>query len=241
MGYESAVSTILLATHCCVCGKALRDAISVELGIGPECRHGATGGISTAQQEACNRLTHQASIFATQGDIEGVRRVAEEVRALGLPELAEKIAQRFVNAERKAKIVIVASGDGRSLIVETPFKRSASSDFISAWRSIPGRTYRSGKNVIPVESKPALWALLVRFFPGEFGKGPKGLFRLPESLPAKAPAPVAPSTVKAPAVAPVLEGEAELEEEVEVPVIGTMPSDVPPALRGVYKTAGYNS
>lgn len=234
MGYESAVSTILLATHCCVCGKALRDAISVELGIGPECRHGATGGISTAQQEACNRLTHQASIFAQQGDIEGVRRVADEVRALGLVELGDKIAQRFVNAEKKAKIVIVATGDGRSLVVETPFKRSASSDFIGAWRSIPGRTYRSGKNIVPVESKPALWALLVRFFPGEFGKGPKGLFRLPESLPAKAPAPV-----QATAPAPVAEDEAELVEEATP--VEPMPGDVPPALRSVYRTAGYNS
>ena len=231
MGYESAVSTILLATHCCVCGKALRDAISVELGIGPECRHGATGGISTAQQEACNRLTHQAALFAQQGDIEGVRRFADEVRALGLVELGDKIAHRFVNAERKAKIVIVATGDGRSLAVETPFKRSASGEFIAAWRSIPGRTYRSGKNIIPVESKPALWALLVRFFPGEFGRGPKGLFRLPESLPVKA------------APAPIAEDEAELEEvpEATAAVEEPIPSDVPPALRSVYRTAGYNS
>ena len=25
--------------HCCICGKALTDPISIELGIGPECRH----------------------------------------------------------------------------------------------------------------------------------------------------------------------------------------------------------
>ena len=36
-GYEDAVSTKLLATHCCMCNRPLRDARSVELGIGPIC------------------------------------------------------------------------------------------------------------------------------------------------------------------------------------------------------------
>lgn len=38
MSYENAPSTILLATACACCGRALRDAISVETGVGPECR-----------------------------------------------------------------------------------------------------------------------------------------------------------------------------------------------------------
>lgn len=36
--YENAPSTVLLATHCCACGRALRDAVSVEAGMGPDCR-----------------------------------------------------------------------------------------------------------------------------------------------------------------------------------------------------------
>ncbi len=36
-GYEDAVSTKLLATHCCMCNRPLRDARSVEFGIGPIC------------------------------------------------------------------------------------------------------------------------------------------------------------------------------------------------------------
>lgn len=36
-GYEDAVSTKLLATHCCMCNRPLCDARSVELGIGPIC------------------------------------------------------------------------------------------------------------------------------------------------------------------------------------------------------------
>lgn len=36
--YENAPATILLATHCCVCGRPLCDSDSVEIGIGPTCR-----------------------------------------------------------------------------------------------------------------------------------------------------------------------------------------------------------
>ena len=34
MSYLDAPSTALLATHCAVCGRSLRDAMSVQLGIG---------------------------------------------------------------------------------------------------------------------------------------------------------------------------------------------------------------
>jgi hypothetical protein len=35
--YEAAPATHLLATHCAVCNRALRDATSVERGVGPDC------------------------------------------------------------------------------------------------------------------------------------------------------------------------------------------------------------
>ena len=38
MSYETAPSTILLATHCVACNRPLRDAESVECGMGPDCR-----------------------------------------------------------------------------------------------------------------------------------------------------------------------------------------------------------
>ena len=44
MSYENAPATKMLATNCCCCGRPLVDSMSVELGIGPECRGGATGG-----------------------------------------------------------------------------------------------------------------------------------------------------------------------------------------------------
>jgi hypothetical protein len=38
MSYENDPATALLATDCAVCNRALRDAVSVEAGIGPDCR-----------------------------------------------------------------------------------------------------------------------------------------------------------------------------------------------------------
>jgi hypothetical protein len=181
MSYTAAPACQLLATHCCCCGRPLVDAISVELGIGPECRKGFDGNIDANTQDECNRLTRLAAVAAQNGNVEEVRRLAGEVEALGLSSLADKIRKRFVNAERKAKIIILDNGD--TLIVGTPFRRKDSSDFIEAWRNIPGRRYDRSRNanVVPVAQKGRLWELLRRFFPGEFGTGPKGLFRIPEA------------------------------------------------------------
>ncbi|NDD56027.1 hypothetical protein EBZ39_19545 [bacterium] len=178
MSYTAAPACQLLATHCCCCGRPLVDSVSVELGIGPECRKGDTGGIDAATQDDCNRLTRSAAVAAQSGNVERVREIAETIESLGLSELANKIRKRFVNAEKRCKITIVDNGD--MLIVETPFRRKDSSGFIEAWRNIPGRRYDRNRNanVVPVNQKRQL---LQRFFPGEFGKGPQGIFRIPEA------------------------------------------------------------
>jgi len=179
MGYENSTACILLATNCCVCGRELVDSISVELGIGPECRKGWDAGINPETQKACNVLTHKAAVASQEGRVEEVRAIAKEIADLGLTVLAEKIVQRFKNAEKNAKIKIRANADG-SLAVTTPYKRSLGAEFAAAWRAIPGRKWNGEANVIPAQSKRELWELLKRFFAGEFGKGPSGTFRIPE-------------------------------------------------------------
>jgi hypothetical protein len=178
MSYENAPATVMLATHCCCCGRPLVDAMSVELGIGPECRNGRTGDITEEQRVVCNRLTHDAAVAAQEGNVVRVRQIAEQIGTLGLSTLAQKVAERFVNAERNAKVKIVQIGD--SLRVTTPFRRSQKAEFVAAWRTVPGRRYERGCNVVPVTSKRELWSLLRRFFPGEFGVGPQGAFRIPK-------------------------------------------------------------
>ena len=177
MSYTAAPATRLLATHCCSCGRPLVDSISVNLGIGPECRKGYDAGISPVQQDKANILTREAAVACQQGRIERVLEIADEIDSIGLEILGDKIRRRFVNAERNAKIKIVENNG--TLSVETPYKRKG--DFAAAWRAIPGRRWNrsTGKNEIPVNQKQALWNLLKEWFPGDFGNGPQGLFRIP--------------------------------------------------------------
>jgi hypothetical protein len=183
-GYENAPATKMLATNCVCCGRALVDALSVQLGIGPECRHGFDAGVADADREAANRLVFSAAIAAQQGRATVVVEIAKAVEKLGFPVLAEKMRARFVNVvaapERRADIFIEVEKDGKVYSVKTPYRRGAAEEFKSAWRTIPGRRYYGGVNHIPVEQKPALWALLKQFFPGKWGKGPQGVFRVPK-------------------------------------------------------------
>lgn len=178
MSYVNAPATRMLATNCCCCGRPLVDSVSVELGMGPICREEETGGITGDTQVKCNQLTHAAAIAAQAGQVVKVREIAEQIAALGLTTLASKITTRFHNAERNVKVTITERNG--FLSIKTPFKRSASQDFIAAWRAIPGRTYSNGLNHVPVTSKPQLWTLLRTYFPGLYGKGPQGVFRIPE-------------------------------------------------------------
>jgi len=177
-GYENAPATKMLATNCVICGRPLCDAISVQLGVGPECRKEYDGGISEDIRAKANELVFKAAIVAQNGEIASVQRYAEEIRKLGLDKLANKVGKRFRNADRYTEIVLsVEGGDYR---VETPFRRGAKKEFIDAWRKIPGRRFRNNANYVPLVQKQALWKLLRRFFGGKFAKGPKGLFRIPE-------------------------------------------------------------
>jgi hypothetical protein len=160
MSYEDAPQTKMLATHCCVCGRPLVDAKSVELGIGPE----------------CGQLVHAASVYTSQGRLDKVRECATAIGAIGLVGLAEILEDRCNDAVAKAKIEI-GEADGR-LWVSTPFKRSRKEEFTKAWRAIPGRRWDAAHecNVVPADQRPAVLALLKEFFPGEYAVGPKGPF-----------------------------------------------------------------
>lgn len=182
MSYEDAVATKMLASHCVICGRALVDALSVERGVGPECyEHLQMDSVSVSDEarKAANKLVYKAAVVAQNGEISRVLELAGEIRALGMPNLAEKVARRFRNSERYQEIVITPEGD--MLRVETPFRRGAKEEFIAAWRSIPGRRFMDKANYVPVAQKQALFKLLKRFFAGKVAKGPKGLFKVPEA------------------------------------------------------------
>ncbi len=176
MSYENAPATIMLATNCAICGKPLADSVSVTIGLGPDCREGNNEGITEATREACNRWTYLAAIAAQSGNIGAVNAAADEIEKLGLISLAHKIRNRFFNAEKNVDITVVTDGD--VMIIKTPYKRSA--DFVADWRNIPGRRYNRAMNanIVPLEQKPLVWALLRKYFDGKFLKSDKGIFRI---------------------------------------------------------------
>lgn len=176
--YTNAPACKLLATHCVCCGRPLVDSVSVELGIGPECREGINGDLDEEKRKLANQLVFEAALAAQAGHISKVLELADRVeKECWMGDLADKMRRRFVNAERTAKLAIAL--DNGMLRVRTPFRRKGSAEFIAAWRAIPGRRFKDGENLVPVAQKPALWALLKQFFPGESGIGPQGVFRVP--------------------------------------------------------------
>jgi hypothetical protein len=180
-GYENSPACKMLASQCAICGRPLVDAVSIQRGMGAECYDHIEGdfvNVPDAVRKQANELVFKAAIAAQNGEISTVQGYAEQIRALGLDKLANKVGKRFRNADRYTEIVLsVEGGDYR---VETPFRRGAKKEFIDAWRKIPGRRFRNNANYVPLVQKQALWKLLRRFFGGKFAKGPKGLFRIPE-------------------------------------------------------------
>lgn len=187
MAYQESTQCKLLATHCICCGAALVDAVSVEMGIGPDCRKGAfPDNVSDVDRETANALVFEAAISAEKGNIAHVIGIAAKLDEMGFEELGCKVAKRFrkgiEKAERKPDITINSLPDG-SLVVKTPFRRGDKDAFIAAWREIPGRRFDRNlrANVVPASSKSQVWGLLMDFFPGKWGKGPKGVFRVPRA------------------------------------------------------------
>lgn len=186
MSYETAPATILLATNCCCCGRPLVDSVSVEYGIGPECREHlniVSSEPSPETRREANKLTYAAAIASQLGKIAQVRIIAQQLKDLGFTVLSDKIQERFTRSEQNATITILEQG--QFLYVKTPYKRSAPGAFHNAWRSIPGRWWDGANqtNVVPVQAKRQVYALLCRFFPGSYGLGPLGPFRLPSKSP----------------------------------------------------------
>jgi len=181
--YASSPAAVMLATHCVVCGRPLIDSISVEMGIGPECREGFNADLSPEDQKKANVLVHEASVAAQNGKVEKVLAIAKQIEEeCHMGELAEKIRERFKVSHRDPDILIEKRG--QVLMVVTPYRRGKAEDFKQAWRSIPGRRWDKlvNANMIPESQKSALWDLLKKFFPGKYGKGPQGWFRVPKSV-----------------------------------------------------------
>lgn len=187
--YEAAPSTQMLASHCAVCSRPLRDVISVEIGMGPDCRekHGyAELDLATPDAQAeGNKIVHAIAVTRRQ-DPETLAQGLARLRALGFTRLAERIEFRGKDAPAPEIITILveeytlpaATFNGRTYpaksgyLVTTPYVETA----VEAWRRIPGRVFvREAKaNFVPATSVAELRALLRAHYAGATCVGPNG-------------------------------------------------------------------
>lgn len=175
MSYENAPATKLLATHCCVCGRPLVDALSVELGIGPECR--AKNGYNdvtdpTARAEA-NKLVHAIAAGACGNPLDLIIALAS-LRVYGFERLADTLT------DRKAAVRVEDLGDGK-ISLTTPYDAG----FVAALKAAtPWRRFvkdDSGARWVVAgdeDVKKKLFAAMRRAFPNTLGVGPRGAFAI---------------------------------------------------------------
>ncbi len=197
MSYEDAPATTLLATACACCGRPLVDSISVETGVGPDCRkkygYGEAQGVpdwitfwdlnqrwfdfgveggpdhdgDEGARKAANKLVHRVALGCASAA--ALAAHVSAVRALGFHKLAAKLADRAA--------AVSVEYDGDTLVVRAPF----SVEFLGAARPIKGgRWEKSSKSWrFPVSEKPAVWTALRRAFPGSMARVPAGLVEIP--------------------------------------------------------------
>jgi hypothetical protein len=177
MTYETAPATVMLATHCAICGRPLVDARSVETGIGPDCRakYGKADVVTESQRSEANGIVYRLALWRSEvlggPTIEEVAEDLRRVRQLGLFRLADVLDERLCD------VVLVETS--ACLELTTPFKPSFVSDLRSS--SVPLRRWNAEKKAWEVaanaskEERARLWACVRRHFEGRLFKGPRGV------------------------------------------------------------------
>jgi uncharacterized protein DUF6011 len=170
--YENAPATILLATHCAACARPLVDAVSVETGMGPDCRKKyMKADVSPENREIANKIVHNIALALSSTSIDG-RQVAAQmintIRELGFAKLADKLT--------KAHVAVRVEAQGNELIVFTGYDERA----VALSQAIPGRIWDKTvkANRFPASQKPAVWVMLKACFLGAPALGPKGYFKI---------------------------------------------------------------
>jgi hypothetical protein len=186
VSYELAPSTALVATDCALCGHPLRDAVSVEIGVGPICRkkYGYTeaqapANVMQARVEAraafdgelpatldealcaCD-ARRAANILIHRAAVEQLsprtRHLTAAISALGFTAVADRLVERIAGRDA---VRITTEGD--RLVVHAPFNYA----FNDHARTIPGSHWNQDlrARIVPAAQKRALWAALRASFP----------------------------------------------------------------------------
>lgn len=182
MAYENAPALGLVATNCCVCGRALIDAESLKSGIGPVCAEKTLAGreaLDPGVRAEVNRLVYELAAFGR--DVRAVERLGR-LRELGFGELVARIEERL---EALVKIRVRLFANTKRVYVELPAieERAAFEAVLADLRAIPGRRWEvipdvGKRNTLPKTNAAgdAFKAFLARHFPGRVVSGLKGLY-----------------------------------------------------------------
>ncbi len=174
MDVQNAAALSMLATRCCCCRLALRDPISVELGIGPICRktlwEATAKTISPAALKRAKELVYELALDASADKIDAgkVLVASDALQEMGFMGLAATLVKR------NAKISVQTMGDGR-ILVKVPYDNSAS----RALYRLGGNPHRDTRNkfvgyIFPVATKNRVWGTMRQYFVGALGVGPEG-------------------------------------------------------------------
>lgn len=165
MSYENAPATKLLATHCAACARPLVDAVSVEIGMGPDCRekYGYNDGDQANRPEA-NRLVHKV---ATNATLPETLAIVSRLVSIGFGTLAARLL------ERKATVEILDAG-ADAFSIRTPYNP----DYVEALKRACYGSVRWNATdkvwTVRNSAKQAAWGVLQRFYSGKLLLGPKG-------------------------------------------------------------------
>lgn len=184
MSYEDAPSTRLLATHCAACGRPLRDAVSVERGMGPDCAEkygladaqgeprwnvatellavagiGLPNGWAKDAQLAVNALVNVAACAQKKSPV----ALAGAITALGYAKLGAVLLSRLQEAA-EIRVARETGPNGTEVyLVTAPYSEA----FTAAVRAVRGQWWDKARKVrvAPVTERRALWTALQASYP----------------------------------------------------------------------------
>lgn len=204
MSYEHAASTKLLATHCAYCGRPLRDADSVEMGMGPICRSrvGVNPDVASDWLNAQRFFPTAAQVANLPVQFSTLQKALDKLDPHAatnwLIHLASVIFSHGDKAGVKYDVVVLAVHHlgyvtVAKVLAERHFKIRLATDNGDYIVNVPrndnfyqqvfqrriGRWDRDRKAYrVPKTNRKNLWALLIECFDGECGFGPQGAFQV---------------------------------------------------------------
>lgn len=163
--------------RCTACGKGMKNSSSKD-GLHSSCRQYMAATVDTNEEQwaEAREIVLNASTQYKRNQLEDA---SNRLKELGFLLMADRISERLAQKPKKEtqedqpQIVKVEVVD-QELRVSTPF----SWESVKAWRNIKGRKWdgQSKVNTVPLDQKPAVYALLKAHFEGVPAEGPNGEF-----------------------------------------------------------------